>query len=575
MGSRLRIAHLTTVDMSLALLLATELRADAERGHDVIGISASGRYVPDVEALGVRHHPVRSLSRSWNVRADLRAAVELWRVLRNDQLDVLHTHNPKTGVLGRVIGRLAGVPVVVNTCHGLWVRPEDGPLKKTLVYGIEGFAALFSDAELYQNDADRLALSWAVQRRKARTVGNGVDLDLFRHSEDGRRRVRGELGLSDGDVLVGGVGRLVAEKGIQEFATAGTNLEGKAAFVWIGPDDDVKSDRLVARPSGVRFLGERRDMTDVYSALDVFVLPSHREGFSRSAMEAAACGCAMVLSDIRGCREIGVDGEHLLLVPPGDPEALTSAIERLIGDRGLRTQLAVNAEARARVEFDQRRVAAISLATYDRVLARRSGGLAYAVAKRAIDLAVAALALVALAPVLALVAAIVRVTMGSPVLFRQQRPGRDDEPFTIYKFRTMSCGDCDASPATDTLRLTRTGRLLRALSLDELPELWNVVRGDMSLVGPRPLLMQYLDRYTPDQARRHEVRPGMTGLAQVRGRNALSWEDRLAMDVWYVDNRSLALDLRILALTFASVVRRRGITEDGGVTMSEFMGVQK
>ena len=194
-------------------------------------------------------------------------------------------------------------------------------------------------------------------------------------------------------------------------------------------------------------------------------------------------------------------------------------------------------------------------------------------AKRLLDITVAAVALVIGAPVLLLVALAVLVTMGSPVLFRQQRPGLSGRPFELLKFRTMlSDAQLGTDVASDARRLTRTGRFLRATSLDELPELWNVLRGDMSLVGPRPLLMQYLDRYTPEQARRHEVRPGLTGWAQVNGRNALSWEEKFALDTWYVDNRSFWLDLRIILMTAVSLFRPSGISAEGSATMPEFMG---
>jgi lipopolysaccharide/colanic/teichoic acid biosynthesis glycosyltransferase len=198
----------------------------------------------------------------------------------------------------------------------------------------------------------------------------------------------------------------------------------------------------------------------------------------------------------------------------------------------------------------------------------------FTVSKRLLDVAVSAGALVVLLPVMAIVALAVRWRLGAPILFRQVRPGLDGRPFTILKFRTMR-PNADGQVAIDDERLDSTGRLLRSLSLDELPQLLNVLRGDMSLVGPRPLLMQYMDRYTPTQARRHEVRPGITGWAQINGRNALSWDDRLAMDVWYVDHRSLSLDLIILTRTFASVARRRGINAAGEATMSEFLGSER
>lgn len=193
--------------------------------------------------------------------------------------------------------------------------------------------------------------------------------------------------------------------------------------------------------------------------------------------------------------------------------------------------------------------------------------------KRVFDTICAASALLLLSPLLLLVAILVRKRLGTPVLFRQQRPGLHGKPFLMYKFRTMTdrC-DQNGNLLADSERLTAFGRTLRSTSLDELPELINVLKGDMSLVGPRPLLMEYLDRYTPQQARRHEVRPGITGWAQINGRNALSWEDKFALDVWYVDHRSMLLDLRILLKTVGKVLEREGISGQGQETMSKFTG---
>jgi sugar transferase EpsL len=193
--------------------------------------------------------------------------------------------------------------------------------------------------------------------------------------------------------------------------------------------------------------------------------------------------------------------------------------------------------------------------------------------KRAFDVAIAGAGLAALAPVLATVTALELVVHGFPPLFRQTRPGLAGVPFGILKFRTMTdAKGPDGKLLGDADRLTRFGRLLRSTSVDELPELWNVLRGDMSLVGPRPLLVQYLDRYTPEQMRRHEMPPGITGLAQVSGRNAITWEQKFALDVWYVDHWSLRLDLEILLTTLAKVARREGIAAPGEATMQEFMG---
>lgn len=193
--------------------------------------------------------------------------------------------------------------------------------------------------------------------------------------------------------------------------------------------------------------------------------------------------------------------------------------------------------------------------------------------KRVLDLVAGSVGLVVLSPVLGVVAVLVRRNLGSPVLFRQERPGLGGRPFTLLKFRTMlDAVGADGAVLPDSSRLTPFGEQLRSTSLDELPELWNVVRGDMSLVGPRPLLMQYLPLYSASQARRHSVRPGLTGWAQVNGRNALSWASKFELDVWYVDHVSLGLDLRILWRTVASVVRREGISAAGEATMPPFEG---
>ena len=195
------------------------------------------------------------------------------------------------------------------------------------------------------------------------------------------------------------------------------------------------------------------------------------------------------------------------------------------------------------------------------------------IGKRAMDLGLAVPVVFVLTPVGLVLAALIRLKLGAPVLFRQPRPGRDGRVFELIKFRTMSdARGADGEPLPDEERLSPFGNRLRRLSLDELPTLWNVVRGDMSLVGPRPLLVQYLERYTPEQRRRHEVVPGVTGWAQIHGRNAISWEQKFEHDVWYVENVSLRTDLGILWRTALQVLRRRGISAEGHATMPEFMG---
>ena len=196
--------------------------------------------------------------------------------------------------------------------------------------------------------------------------------------------------------------------------------------------------------------------------------------------------------------------------------------------------------------------------------------------KRMLDITLTVPAVILFSPLLAVIAFLVRFKMGPPILFSQQRPGLNGKPFICYKFRTMTnAHDTNGNLLPDSDRITAFGRFFRSISLDELPTLINVIKGDMSLVGPRPLLMQYLDRYTPEQARRHEVKPGITGWAQVNGRNAVTWEEKFKLDIWYVDNWSLYLDLKISLMTIWKILKREGINQPGQATMEEFMGSEQ
>jgi glycosyltransferase involved in cell wall biosynthesis len=377
----IKVAHLTTVDSSLRYLLYPQLTAVRDRGGDIFGISAPGPYADGLAAEGIRHVPLTSSTRSMNPLADVRAAAELWRILRRERPDVLHTHNPKPGLYGRVVGRLARVPIVVNTCHGLYVT-EPGR-KRGVLLALEGVAARFSDAELVQSeeDLDLLVRRHAYPRRRTGLLGNGVDLDRFRPgvlTDEERAKLRAdELGAGDDQIVVGMVGRMVAEKGLLELFDAARRLDDRYVVVVIGPDDPAKPDALdratvrEASEAGVRFLGMRDDVDRLYHAMDLFVLPSWREGFPRAAMEAAASGLPVIATDVRGCRQVVEPEVNGLLVPVRDAAALAAAITALGGDPERRRRMGVAAVERARAEFDERRVVDIVLDTYRRVAGRK------------------------------------------------------------------------------------------------------------------------------------------------------------------------------------------------------------
>jgi glycosyltransferase involved in cell wall biosynthesis len=299
----------------------------------------------------------------------------------------VHTHNPKPGLYGRIAARLARVPVVVNTVHGLYAQPHDRFARRAMIYGMERIAGLCSNAELVQNPEDIATLRRiGVPARKLTLLGNGIDLRRFDPgaiSDEERRAARSELGaVAPDDVVVGLVGRLVREKGYAEAFAAASRLRDEfpdLRFAVIGWDDDNDkedaldaSDRARATAAGVRFLGGRDDVDRLYAGMDIFVLASHREGFPRAAMEAAAMRVPVIATDIRGCRQVVDDGTTGLLVPARDAVALAGAIKALVVDPDRRRELGAAGRAKAAREFDERRCVTITLDTYRALLTRRA-----------------------------------------------------------------------------------------------------------------------------------------------------------------------------------------------------------
>ena len=369
------LVHLTTVDLSLVHLLLPQLRAFRDAGFDVVGVSAPGPFVPVLEAEGIRHVALRNATRASAPWRDAAALVEFWRLCRRFRPDVVHTHNPKPGVWGRIAARLAGVPRVVNTVHGLYATPDDPWPRRAAVYALERIASAFSDAELLQNVEDLPVLRrLGVPARKLTVMGNGIDLARFdtrRVPPGTRERLRAEWGAGEDDVVIGAVGRLVAEKGWLELLDAVARLRGAGAparLVAVGPPDGAKADAIgpetFAGADGVHLLGWRDDVRDLYAAMDVLCLPSWREGFPRAAMEAAAMGLPIVATDVRGCRQVVVDGTTGTLVPARDPAALAAALERLAGDAELRRRYGRAATERAAREFDVRHQIRICIEQY-------------------------------------------------------------------------------------------------------------------------------------------------------------------------------------------------------------------
>jgi glycosyltransferase involved in cell wall biosynthesis len=375
------VAHVTTVDSTLRFLVLPQLIRLRDEGYDVSAISAPGPWTSDLAAERIRHIPWPHATRSWDPRADAIASWELLRIFRRERFHLVHTHNPKPGIVGRIAARLARVPRVVNTVHGLYATPEDRATKRIPVLALERLAARFSDLELYQSEED---LDWArregvVTPDRSLLLGNGVDLARFDPSLVPRKRVRTlrkELGIHEDALVVGMVARLVVEKGYRELFAAAKEVRAAhphVRFLAVGPSDPDKADALGDREieqarEDILFAGWRGDTVELLALMDVFVLPSWREGLPRSAIEAAAMGKPLVLTDIRGCREVVQPGVEGLLVPPRDSRRLAGAIERMVKDAPARARMGAAARARAIERFDERRVTDLIVERYRSLL---------------------------------------------------------------------------------------------------------------------------------------------------------------------------------------------------------------
>jgi len=606
---RRRVCVVVAAEMTVRVFLRNQIAA-MQDDYDVTVI-ANTNNLAFLEEMGLkaRLFPV-PIARGISLRRDFVALVEVTRFLRREQFDLVHSITPKAGLLAMVGGLLARTPVRLHTFTGQVWATRTG-ITRELLKNIDRLLAASATLTIADSSSQRdfLLQQRVVSAPRSIVLGSGsvsgVDERQFHPDAGARLRIRRDLGIDPEDGVLLFVGRLNRDKGVldlaQAFAHVATQRKDVRLLV-VGTDEQKISSvmREACGPHADRliFVDFTSEPQAFMAASDVLCLPSHREGFGTVIIEAAAVGLPAVASRIYGVVDAMIDGVTGLSHPPGDAKAIADTLLRILSDSGLRRRLGEAARERAVSDFSLATVTNAVLELYQRLLqgvschrtiasrrftkrqltdplvAGERRPTAYQRhGKRAFDLLISGCALALLTPLLAVIAVLVRLRLGSPVLFRQQRPGLYGTPFLMAKFRTMTeSRDAQGLLLRDAERLTPFGRFLRATSLDELPELFNVLNGDMSLIGPRPLLMRYLDRYTPEQARRHQLKPGVTGWAQINGRNELSWEDKFRLDVWYVDHCSFALDLRILAVTAWKLLTREGISQPGHVTAAEFMG---
>jgi lipopolysaccharide/colanic/teichoic acid biosynthesis glycosyltransferase/glycosyltransferase involved in cell wall biosynthesis len=567
-------------------------------------VSSEGEELRKAEREGVKTVAVE-LEREIAPWKDVVSLWKLARVMRHLRPAITNVGTPKAGLLGGLAAWLCGVPRRYYTLYGLRCETASG-LKRKVLLLTERVACRCAQrvicvSETLRQKAIALGL---VEAEKTVVFGAGscagVDAERFAPTAEAVQRgaaIRRRLGIPADAPVAGFVGRLTKDKGICELVEAYLKVRGKmpeARLLLVGEEEE--GDALpepvrarIASEEGIARAGFVQDAADYYHAMDVLALPSHREGFGNVLLEAGAARKAVVAARATGATDAVVEGVTGLLVPVGESAALARALETLLRDRKMAEAMGAAGRERVLRDFRSERVWDAMADEYVRGLreeekgkdgtetrrALRRRGTAV-VAKRIFDVVVSVVGLILAATVMAVVALAIWICDGKPVLFRQRRPGYRGEPFVLLKFRTMrEARGAEGGLQGDGERLTALGRWLRELSLDELPQLWNVLRGEMSLVGPRPLLMEYLGRYSKEEMRRHEAKPGITGWAQIHGRNATSWRERFALDVWYVEHWSLGLDARILLSTPWRILSRNGIARRGHATMPEFLGSER
>jgi lipopolysaccharide/colanic/teichoic acid biosynthesis glycosyltransferase len=584
-----KLCIMATAPVSIVSFYGKQLDYLKEQGFDVTVITSPDDNLVDKISKSCKLVLI-PMSRRISPLKDIISFLRVAKVIKDGRFDIIQYSSPKAALLGSICGFLFSVPARLYLMWGIYYTGQTG-LMKNLLKATERLTCLFSTHVSPDSKGNyRFAIDEGLcPASKMSVVGmgsaNGVDLERFnpKRLKQKAEAVRKNFNIPKEAFVVGFVGRLCRDKGINELVEAFSMLSNDCDNMYlllVGPREDKPNEYkgevklTLDRNKRIICVGHQDMPEEHMAAMDIFVLPSYREGFGIVNIEASAMELPVISTDIPGPRDSVINGKTGILVPAKAVEPLKQAIYRLYKDSNLRQGMGKAGREWAK-NFKQEYIWQ-EIVKHRLSILKNSPKTLSDTLKRTLDVILALVFLFVSFPLIVVIGLLVLFNIGMPIFFIQPRPGYRERIFNIYKFRTMRDIQKGEEPVlSDAKRMTSFGRFIRMLSLDELPELFNVLRGDMSIVGPRPLLAQYISRYSQEQSRRHEVKPGITGWAQINGRNALSWQDRLCLDTWYVDNRSIWLDLKIICLTIYKVIKRQGINQPGQVTCEEFMGKEK
>lgn len=562
----MKVIVVASLAYSLVNFRGALLAAMVKAGHSVIACApeADAEISAQLAEMGVEYRRIVMRRTGTNPLSDLATLAALVSLVRKERPDVVLAYTQKPIIYAGIAMRLAGhgrYYAMVSGLGHVFTPGASSSLLRAIVSRLYRMAVARAEAVFVFNSDDRgemLRLGIIDHRHRVVQVpGSGVDIGRF----------SARLVPDDGICFLM-VARLLRDKGLCEFVEAARLLRARgveARFQLLGPLDTNPTGIGRAEVGAwhaeglVEYLGETRDVTPFLARATVFVLPSYyREGLPRTILEAMATARAVITTDMPGCREPIVEGVNGFLVPPRDALALADAMERFARDPGLAVIMGAAARRIAEAKYAVAKVNGLLLSTMrlDDASLLQTPEAPRGIGRRLFDIAVSALGLVALAPLGLIIAVLVALSMGSPIMFTQTRSGRIGRPFQLRKFRTMTqIHGPDGELASDEARITRLGRALRRFRLDELPQLYNVLKGDMSLIGPRPMLPESKLLQGEAGAIRGLVRPGLTGWAQVNGNTLLTEEEKLSLDLWYVGHASWRLDCQILFRTFLVLLR--------------------